>query len=201
MLRKATFAVSILAIIGILIWLPAHRRPTKPEPRPSFRNPRQDSGQLRAIGQKLGDLLAEGSSFRQTDKQGRPLFEVTGERIRNRPENEELHVSKAKATVYEVGKPAFVFDANEITVRYGKGRERVVFLGQVRIDSKSDHARLFAGQVHYNPSTKRILARDGIRFERSDLFAECTQLVADTALRTITFKGPIQGRIITRHGL
>ena len=191
-------------VAAALIWLPMHRRPPRTRANvpvtPVARVASTKERKLETLrGSPFGQVTK--ASFRHNDKDGKPLLEVTGDRVTNHADIDQMHIMGVKATMFQDGKPAARFAAKEVLVSYVKDKERLTFLDDVHIRSELRNAELRAGRVEYELKTKKLVAHDHITLHHDNLQIEANELRADLALDRVVFMGPMEGRILLRRGL
>ena len=204
MIGKVVGAAAAMVVAAVLIWLPMHRRPPRLPidlpPAPVVKPPTSVEKGLDVLRQFPG-VQATKTSFRHNDKDGKPLLEVTGDKVTNEADSDQMCITGVKATMYEEGKPAARFAAKEVRISYVKDHERLTFIDDVRIRSELRDAELRAGRVEYELNTKKLVATGGIRFTQTNIEFESPELRADLALGNVKLVGKTQGSLTTRRGL
>lgn len=202
MARNLVFAVVVAALLVALLWFPLRHRPRPriPEATPAPVPAAPASGESRlnrglASLRALGGVEMSGPSFRQTDQDGRPIFEVVGDKVINDDAKEIMRITGVRATMFQQGKPLARFVAQEVQVRYAEAKHRLTFVADVVITSELKQAELRAGRVEYEPATRRLTALDGIKFKQGPLSLQSAELHAELSLGTVKLIGPVSGTI------
>ncbi len=202
MARNLLLAAIVFGLLALLFAVPLRHRPT-PRPQPGAPTPpvvelkpEAPTGKSLASLRRLGGITMSGPSFRQTEKDGTPIFEVAGDRVINDDKSDLMRLTGVRATMFQEGKPAARFVAREVQLRYQQAGERLTFVDEVTITSELRQAELKAGRVEYELATRQLFASEGIQFRQGGLQLESKELRADFGLGIVKLIGPVSGVLV-----